>query len=535
MTVYGQSKNGDIICLGIRLGNGEIGEMFMKGEKINRASLVGYKVVFYNKDRNKYYDIEVLKHMKGRHSRFIVKYQNEFEKEIRCDSFINCCNIGNIINEKLSVFQSLNTFRKVDNYYIITIETKNTKAEQDFNGQAVEVLFDGSDEVVNAIMNSSWYLIKTGKTKDTYYVATSNYNQTGQNLKLHKAVFNKEIPKGYVINHINRAEGNWKDNRLSNLELATSKENAKNKAGAGYPTKKDKSWYYTISIEGYGIYTPTRRSYEEADLDALMVQEHFGFTHRADEFYKIKDINQEYKNDLIQLMKQKLEKKKNKGIYFTKNEFEVIKIDEVEAVKVFDSKSRYTLIDKEDLWVLDKGRLRKTVGNYWKIRINNKLYTLHRYLLGIIEIDKFHHLQIDHINQNPCDNRKENLRITTEVGNKANKNSKGYSFHKNSNSYMVTYRSYHNILKLHRLVSNSLQPIFKNELKAKEEVYKRKYLANYIIPQFKNLDEYLIFEEEYNLNKKDGQTLDEYWITTRFPNINEIEIPKFSEENVDKL
>ena len=100
---------------------------------------------------------------------------------------------------------------------------------------------------------------------------------------------------------------------------------------------------------------------------------------------------------------------------------------------------------------------------------------------------------------------------------------------------MVSYKSYHNILKLHSLVSNNLQPIFKTEIEAKEEVYKRKYLVNRIIPKFRNLNEYLAFEEEYKLNKKEGQTLDEYWITTHFTDIGTIKIPKFSEETVDKL
>ena len=90
-------------------------------------------------------------------------------------------------------------------------------------------------------------------------------------------------------------------------------------------------------------------------------------------------------------------------------------------------------------------------------------------------------------------------------------------------------------LKIHNQISSIKEPTFKTELEAKEEVFKRKWLANYIRPQFNNYEEYLEFKEEYNSNNINNLSIDEYWITTRFPNINEIEIPKFSEEIVDKL
>lgn len=531
MKIYGQSESGDILCLGIRLEDGNIGDMPMRGSRIDCQALVGERVVFYNKNRDNYCDIKVLKYIyeKNKNKRFIVKYQNEEKKEISCGNFIKGCNIGNVINKKL------NTFRKVENYYIMTVETKGTKAEEDFNKQSVEIMFDGDEKTIENIVNSNWLLNKKGSSTTTYYIETGSYNQTGESMYLHKAVFNQFVPKGMVINHIKRAENGWKDNRLSNLELVTKKENSRNLSNTGYPRRNGKGWFYSISIDGFRICTPTKRNYDEVDLDSLIIQEYFRFTHRQGEWYKTKDVSQKYKDSLIELMKQKLEKKKNKGISFTKNKFEVIEIDEIKVVKVFDSKGRFCLIDRNDLWILDLGRLVQVARGYWHIRVNNKQINLHRYMLGLTETDKFHNIQVDHINQKPYDNRKENLRITTAEGNSANKDGVGYSYCDSRSSYRVYYKSYHFFLGQHSQISNTATPRFKTELEAQEEVYKRKYLANYIMPQFKNLDEYLIFEEEYNLNKKDGQTLDEYWITTRFPNINEIEIPKFSEENVDKL
>ena len=71
---------------------------------------------------------------------------------------------------------------------------------------------------------------------------------------------------------------------------------------------------------------------------------------------------------------------------------------------------------KEHRWYLkkDKNKFVAVVTD-----IDNKRIYLHRYLLEYYE-DK----QIDHINRNPLDNRKYNLRIVSCLENNANKNGK---------------------------------------------------------------------------------------------------------------
>ena len=80
-------------------------------------------------------------------------------------------------------------------------------------------------------------------------------------------------------------------------------------------------------------------------------------------------------------------------------------------------------IDIEDLekcklhrWFVKYGK-----GNYRNIvtDINNQRVALHRYLL-----DYYGKNQIDHIDRNPLNNRKNNLRVVTVVENNANKNGK---------------------------------------------------------------------------------------------------------------
>ena len=54
---------------------------------------------------------------------------------------------------------------------------------------------------------------------------------------------------------------------------------------------------------------------------------------------------------------------------------------------------------------------------------------------------------VDHINKNPLDNRKENLREASYQLNRLNSNQKNYSWHKLHNKYIVTVgkegKSYH--------------------------------------------------------------------------------------------
>ena len=521
--IYGQSKNGNIQCVGIRLEDGSVGEMPMKGSRINKQQLVGKIVVFHNKLINKYYDIKIVAYLKARSPKFIIQYGN---KEFTVDSLlIKNCQVGNIIGEQL---MKKNKFYKKDSHYIMIIETKGTVHEKLFDGREVEILFNGSEEVIEGIMKSTWSLNKSLSNK--FYAQASNYNKTGKNKKLHQVVYGN-VKQGNVIDHI---DGDTFNNRLDNLREVTKKENAKNKKGAGYPKldKKTNTWFYEIRIDGYLIRTPMRKSYEECDIDSLITQKYFNYKHREDEWNKINDIDEQYKNSLITLMTEKLFKSKNRPKKFTKNKYEIIDNGKEEFIKVYGKNENiYTYISKKSAWVLDLGRLWLT-GGYWNIRIENKDYKLHRVLLNILTKTN-HNIQIDHLNQNPNDNRLENLIITTVDGNLSNKNSSGYAV--KNKTYEISYVCYWKYICEHKNINKNKRALLKTEQEAKEEVFKRKWLTNYIRPKFKNYEEYLQFEEEYILNKKEDQNMDDYWITTKLPKINEIKIPNFTEKDMDKL
>ena len=194
----------------------------------------------------------------------------------------------------------------------------------------------------------------------------------------------------------------------------------------------------------------------------------------------------------------------------------------VSSFTIFNNVGNYCIIDIEDLWILDKGRV--AIDNrrgYSKIYIENNQYMLHRYILGIKETN-LHGFQVDHKSINPYDNTKENLIITTIDGNLCNRKGKGYRFR--NPSYLIQYNCYWEYISKHDSINKIKHPSIMNEQEAKEEVFKRKWLANYIRPQFKSYEEYLEFKSTCPIDD-----LDKHWIETKFPNINKIEIPKYEE------
>lgn len=71
--------------------------------------------------------------------------------------------------------------------------------------------------------------------------------------------------------------------------------------------------------------------------------------------------------------------------------------------------SHYVLVDKEDLKLFNKRKLYlHKIGQFLYVRLNPTKIGLHRLIMGNPK-----NMVIDHINRNPLDNRKENLRICT--------------------------------------------------------------------------------------------------------------------------
>lgn len=101
-------------------------------------------------------------------------------------------------------------------------------------------------------------------------------------------------------------------------------------------------------------------------------------------------------------------------------------------------KGKTFYIDRKD-WAPLKD-LTWHVGQYVYTQVNNKSIYLHRLIMNPPK-----GLYVDHINRNPLDNRRKNLRIATQSQNMANQgiakhNSSGYkgvSFHKASQKWQA--------------------------------------------------------------------------------------------------
>lgn len=86
-------------------------------------------------------------------------------------------------------------------------------------------------------------------------------------------------------------------------------------------------------------------------------------------------------------------------------------------------------IDKDDLNKIKKYKW--SISNNY-IRCNSKKIDLHQLILG-----KKEEFIIDHINHNPTDNRKQNLRHCTTSQNSMNAKIKGYWWHKKNKKWIV--------------------------------------------------------------------------------------------------
>jgi hypothetical protein len=111
----------------------------------------------------------------------------------------------------------------------------------------------------------------------------------------------------------------------------------------------------------------------------------------------------------------------------------------------------HAIISKEDYEHLSQFNLFKDNDNYVKFHTKDKLWRLHRYIMIEILGNEITPQQpVDHINGNPLDNRRENLRVSTLSENARNKQKKenttskymGISFKKNENKCQSARRCY---------------------------------------------------------------------------------------------
>lgn len=518
MITFGNNKDGSIVCLGLRDGEKAVVELPLIKTGANRGctdskKLVGETIVFKDRCANKIYEIKVVDCVGGKNPKLVVNGVKGVT-DIRPGDLIKECRINNIVR------LSANSFYDTEDYYEMSIRVKDSTSYKYFNTDFIRIKFNGDNDTVEGIKNSTWCVGKFYK-KDKFYIQTGNFNNSGKPASLHNVVC-KYTKKGTVIDHIN---GNYFDNRISNLREVSPLENSRNKVGCGFPMKRSRgnSYLYTLKINGNKIYTPHRKDYEQSDIDALIVQKHFNFKHREDEFYKIDAVDIKYKDNLIQIMEDKLNRSIKKNNSFIKNKYESYN---GEYIKVFnENKDMFTKISNEDLNILDEGRIWGTRG-YWVITINKINYRLNRYILGIRELNVVG-IEVDHINNITDDNRRCNLIITTKIGNLCNKKSKGFTI--KQGKFKVKYNCLFEYYNKHSKINKAKEPTFKTEEEALSEIRGRKWFANHIRPQFNCYNDFLSFSNNYGV-----KNIEKIYIELNFPDIESINVPMI-EELIEKL
>ena len=311
-----------------------------------------------------------------------------------------------------------------------------------------------SNEDYQILNNIKWY-----KCKD-YIIATIN----NINWRIHRyimiEILNNKIDENILIDHI---DGNKLNNCRYNLRLFNSKQNAQNKSKQNN-TSSDyfgvywhttyKKWLVRIKIDGKLINAFYENEYHAAyqyDLwikDNNLQEEGFRFNNIEcpEDFIEYK--KQTKKNNLptnIILKNTKyavVYKKKNYGTFQNLedaiNKLELIKKQSLEEIneKILNTpittndnndaiinlynkekiKIAETIVDNNMYYIIIKHTWCLNGRGYVQSKINGKIIRLHRFIL-----DCYDELKVDHINGNPLDNRKINLRISTNKENGQNK------------------------------------------------------------------------------------------------------------------
>lgn len=276
--------------------------------------------------------------------------------------------------------------------------------------------FDGDNEVVEYIKNCTWRKTVHG------------YIQNSRDEKLHRIVMGV-TDRNIFVNHLGSRS---LDCRKSNLTISDSLDNSKekrvsrkNRTGIVGLMIRNKKYVGCIKIDDLSIYSPYK-SRDEALIDLLIMQRHYGFRHNTELYYMLDNIDQGRIDEVINNCERQLNKKFNHNIKTT-NRIELSEDKTFYWVYDDDSTKEINRF-KVSLHSIDKIKNGKwniayDISNTYKIYvngsiiINNKRKTvkLQRYLLGLLDT-KYKNWYIHHLNGDSLDNRIENLEIVDEKG-----------------------------------------------------------------------------------------------------------------------
>ena len=477
--------------------------------RIEHKNCVGVTLKYKLKANGTIYKIKIVDYIKGNKNKenksnnpkFKVEYiylkGTEFEEII--EKLICCSELIN--NAKVSeTIPSLNQWIKKDNYWV-GIDTKGREFK--FNSDNKETEYN--------ILHSSWCVGKDN------YVITGSLNNTSEQWKLHRAICfncNKEESDKYIhlcVDHINN---NRSDNRMENLRLTTKGENAKNKNTSNKHELvglklNGKGYCSQFMFKGCGIYTKTKYSLEEAKLDNLIAQQYLGYKHNEDQFYKIKELSEERIKEVTDLLDKKMESCNYKIEQQKEYSYNYIEKDNLIGIKTLKrdgTPNKICWVDRDfgrvvgDKFIVN-GNIRSSKGYFL---INNNMLNIY-VIIGNKNIHNYrnNNFHIDHINNNPNENYRDNLEIVTIQSNMMNKNGKGYSERKQKYGIKYKIKYGYNWKYFNLYIGGLKTPTFNTEEEAIAEVKRRREIINkyrFRVKTLEELDGVIDFAEEHELD-----------------------------------
>lgn len=369
---------------------------------------------------------------KGCNYRIIINYNNK-DYDIGSSGLLNC-DIGlflkhiNLSDELYKRWDSLRKQHIKTEFFLSEDKTYwiGKTLEND------EFWFDGDEETIKYIKSFTWR--KEGK----------GYIQNNKGDKLHRIVMGI-TDSNIFINHLGR---NTCDNRRNMLSISNSLDNSREKkvsnsnhSGIVGLLKRGNKWVGNIKINDISIYSKYKEK-DEALIDLLIMQKHYGFRHNEDKYYLLKNITEERIKEVIDNCERQLHKKRNDKIC-SSNKFELS--DDGTYYNVYDEKGESFKIDieslekvKQGIWHVAHDISNGNISVHGSIINNNGkriVVKLHRYLLELLD-KKYNKWFVVNDNQDRLDNRLNNLTITDSVGAGLSKKCE-HGYQKRNDGYRV--------------------------------------------------------------------------------------------------
>jgi len=307
------------------------------------------------------------------------------------------------------------------------------------------------DEDYDELIKYRWFGIYAKVSSNIYVVKNTRINDKWTNRRIHQIIMQPK--KGEIIDHI---DGNTLNNQKSNLRICTHQQNSSNKRKYKNGSSKykgvtlDKShkgenkyykWQVRIQINKKAItlgrfpYTP------EGEIEAALcynegAKKYFG------EFARLNVINdneREYIEYIPVKQKTKAQIEKENVIKY----IEVIEPDYIKQNKrlIPLTKGKFAVVDLEDYENLIKFNWNCGDSDYPKRKIGKEYVYMHKLLMNAPKGQI-----VDHIDRNPLNVCKSNLRFATPCQNSANatrkikKTTKYFGILKSKNRWMARIR-----------------------------------------------------------------------------------------------